>query len=66
MCYLPSGVADRTSPRERTPLTSQGEPLMLTLTRRPHEEIVVIDTETGERIIVASISDRKATPIFDP
>ena len=39
---------------------------MLTLTRRPHEEIVVIDTETGERIIVASISDRKATPIFDP
>ena len=29
---------------------------MLTLTRRPHEEIVVIDTETGERIVVAAIS----------
>ena len=26
---------------------------MLSLTRRIHEEIVVIDTETGEHIIVA-------------
>ena len=26
---------------------------MLTLTRRPHEEIVVIDTQTGERIVAA-------------
>ena len=26
---------------------------MLSLTRRIHEEIVVIDTETGEQIIVA-------------
>ena len=31
---------------------------MLTLTRRPHEEIVVIDTQTGERIIVAAIGCR--------
>ena len=28
---------------------------MLTLTRRPHEEIVVIDTQTGERIVVAGM-----------
>ena len=31
---------------------------MLTLTRRPHEEIVVIDTQTGERIVVAAIGIR--------
>lgn len=32
---------------------------MLALTRRPGEEIVIIDRETGEEIIVAVPSDQK-------